>query len=532
MNIRGNMMKLKGLMFRGAALFCLMVLSVSVLFAQEQTAKAEPKDIFNLIIPSSWGNVKDIYKGNSKEVIVHIQDAHANYEAQTNIANIIDLLVENYGLKIVGIEGSVGKLQTDLFSTFPEDAIRTQAADLFVREGKLSGPEALAISKGFEYPLALYGIEDKQLYDNNFKAFQDSLPFKSEAKSYFNHLSSCLATLKSYLYNPKLANIDKQQLSFDLRIMSLNDYCLFLNDELAGSVQDLAKYPNFSSLLKAIKIEGTLDFAKAEEERTKLLTELTNLLSEEDIRSLLDNGLAYKNEQLSAARYLSFVKEMAIKSEIDFTQYANLDKYIVYATSYDQIKSFELFNEIEEVDAAIRVKNYTNPEQKQLDLLVRGLKVMERLVDIKMVNKDLEFYSKYQNELKVDKYLTFISSQADKLGIKIASPVDIAYLDVYIPAWVDFYKVAGFRDDAMINNELTIINEAKEKIGVMVTGGFHTAELTRKMKEKDISYIVITPRITKNIAGPYFDRLTGKKSALDILMDEFNAVVPAVSIFK
>lgn len=511
-------------------LVCIFAENIAV-FAQE-AEENQPKDIFNLVIPSSWGSIKEIYKGSSKEVIVHIQDAHANYEAQTNIANIIDLLVTDYGVKIAGIEGSVGKLQTELFSTFPEDEIRTQVSDLFVREGKLSGPEALAISKGFEYPLALYGIEDRQLYDNNFKAFQDSFPFKSEAKSYFNHLSLCLATLKSHLYNPKLANIDKQQLAFDLRIISLNDYCLFLSDELGGSDQDSVKYPNFFSLLKAIKIEGTLDFAKAEEERTKLLTELTNLLSEEDIRSLLDNGLAYKNEQMSAARYLGFVKEMALKSEIDFTQYANLDKYIAYATSYDQIKSFELFNEIEEVDAAVRVKNYTNSEQKQLDLLVRGLRVMERLVDIKMVNKDLGFYSKYQNELKVDKYLTFISSQADKLGIKIALPVDIAYLDVYIPAWVDFYKVAGFRDDAMINNTLSIIKETKENIGVMVTGGFHTAELTKKMKERDISYIVITPRITKNIAGPYFDRLAGKKSPLDILMDEFNAVVPAVSAVK
>ena len=528
MVIRGQV-ELRDLMIRGLVvvfLFGYCFFAGGLVYAQQEEAMDEPKDIFDIIIPSSWGSIKDIYKGSSKEVIVHIQDAHANYEAQGNIANIIDLLVEEYGLNVAGIEGSVGKLQTELFSTFPEDDIRTHVSDFFVREGKLSGPEALAISKGFEYPLALYGIEDKQLYDNNFKAFQDSLPFKIEAKSYFDHLNSCLAKLKSNLYNPKLLNIDKQQLAFDLRIMSLNDYCLFLNDELAGSEQDLAKYPNFSSLLKAIKIEGTLDFAKAEEERTKLLTELTNLLSEEDIRSLLDKGLAYKNEQLSVARYLGFVKEMAIKSEINFTQYSNLNKYIAYATSYDNIKSFELFNEIEEVDATIRVKNYTNLEQKQLDLLARGLKVMGRLVDIKMVNKDLEFYSKHQNDLKVDKYLTFISEQVDKFGLSMDLPTDIAYLDVYIPAWVDFYKVAGYRDDAMINNTISIIKEAGQKLGVMVTGGFHTAELTKKMKERDISYIVITPRITKNIAGPYFDRLTGKKSALDILMDEFNAVVP------
>jgi hypothetical protein len=514
---------IRGLFIFGLAVVCL--LSCPVLRAQEE-AEEQPKDIFDLVIPSSWGRIKEVYKGSSNQVIVHIQDAHANYEAQTNISNIIDLLVEEYGLTVAGLEGSVGKLQTELFSTFPEDAIRTQVSDYFIREGKLSGPEALAISKGFEYPLVLYGIEDKELYDNNFEAFKTSLPFKQEAKSYFNHLSQCLAILKGYLYDQKLSDIDAKQLAFDLKVLSLNEYCLYLNKELNMTAEEIkTEFPNLADLLHAIKIEETLNFAQAEEDRTKLLTELTNVLSEEDIRKLLDKGLAYKNEQMSASRYLSFVKELAQKNNIDFDEYTSLDKYIDYATSYDKIKSFQLFNEIEEADARIRAKNYTGPEQKKLDLLVRGLKVMERLVDIKMVNKDLEFYKKHQNDLKVDEYLNFISQQAERLGISIDLPQDIAYLDVYIPAWVDFYRVAGLRDDAMINNTLEAIKKNKQKIGVMVTGGFHTRELTKKMRQRDISYIVITPRITQNIEGPYFDRLLGKKSPLDLLMEKNNTVV-------
>ena len=80
--------------------------------------------------------VKEIYKGSPNKVVIHIQDAHNNYEAQTNIANIIDLLVEQYGLTVAGIEGSSGKILTDLYATFPDDDARYSATDFFVRENQ------------------------------------------------------------------------------------------------------------------------------------------------------------------------------------------------------------------------------------------------------------------------------------------------------------------------------------------------------------------------------------------------------------
>lgn len=286
-------------------------------------------------------------------------------------------------------------------------------------------------------------------------------------------------------------------------------------------------YPNFSKLISAIKIEETLDFIQAEDDRTKLLTELTNVLSEEDIRNLLDKGLAYKNEQISGSMYMSFVKDLALSNKVDFSKYKNLDKYINYAKNYDEIKSFELFNEIEEADAAIRETLYTNDIQRKLDLLLRGLRVMERLVEIKMVNKDLAFYKEHIDELKTDKYLKFIEEQSNKFGVRVNLPADISYLDVYIPAWVDFYQVAGQRDEAMLSNSLRVLKENNQKNIVIVTGGFHTNEMTKLMRERGVSFIVITPRITQNVPGPYFDRLIGKKSALEGLMGEINSAASA-----
>ena len=491
----------------------------------------KPKDIFDLIVPSSFGRIKEIYKGSSKEVIIHIQDAHNNYEAQDNISNIVDLLVEKYGVRVAGIEGaSKGKLNTAIFSTFPHDEIRAQTAEFFVREGKMSGPEALVIAKGYEYPLQLYGIEDRELYDNNMEAFKTSLPFKDEAKKYFADLNSGLTQIKYQLYFPELSEFDRKQKFFEDGRMTLNDYCLFLAQHSEDKKISLENFSNLSGLLKAIDLESRLDFNKAEEERTKLLTELTNVLPEEDISKLLDKGLSYKNEEMSVSRYLLFVKELANKNEINFNQYKDLDRYIDYATNYDLINSADLFGEIGDIEDAIRNKLHVNSRQKEIDILIKGLKVMERLIDIKMVNRDLEFYQRNQEDIKADRYIEFIKKEADRYGLSIEMPQDISYLDVYIPAWVDFYRQAGLRDKAMVDNTLLMIKENDQKLGIIVTGGFHTRELVRIMKERSLSFIVITPRITENIPGPYFDRLLGKKTDLDRFLEEPDVGPPVKNI--
>lgn len=529
MNKGGIQGSVKGLIIRG--LFGLIVFSLIfsvgdfLLYAQEE--ENQIKDIFELVVPGSLGKIKELYKGKSDKVIVYIQDAHLNYEAQTNIMSILDVLVEDYGLKVAGIEGAGGAIETDYFASFPEDEIRGQAADIFMREGHLSGPENLVINKGMEYPLRLFGIEDIPLYKKNLKSFQDSLPFKSEALGFFRRLNMALAQLKTELYTQEIRDVDTQRIAYDLRLTSLNKYVGFLESNMDEKGINIQQYSNLSKLITAIEIEKTLDFIQAEDERTKLLTELTNVLTEDDIRKLLDKGLAYKNEQISASKYLSFVKELAISNKLDFKKYKSLDQYIKYATGYDEIKSFELFNEIEDADADIRETLYKNNTQKKLDLLLRGLRVMERLVEIKMVNKDLAFYTKHSDELKTDMYLGFIEEQANKFGINVNLPADISYLDVYIPAWVDFYHVAGQRDEAMLNNSLRILKEHKQNTIAIITGGFHTRQMTKIMRERGISHIVITPRITQNIPGPYFDRLTGKKSALEGLMGEINSSVTA-----
>ena len=120
-------------------------------------------------LPDSYGTVKGSFKGNRDAIVIAIQDAHVNEEAQRNIANILRYFSEKYQLGLVSLEGATGELYTELFSFFPNKEARRNVADYFLKEGRLTGPEYLAI---VEKPaMTLYGVEDKDLYEENRKAY-------------------------------------------------------------------------------------------------------------------------------------------------------------------------------------------------------------------------------------------------------------------------------------------------------------------------------------------------------------------------
>ncbi len=136
-----------------------------------------PSDFFeSLAVPDSIGQIKKNFQGSRDRLIIHIQDAHVNEDAQRNIASILDYFAKNYGLKLITLEGAEGRLYPEAFSFFPDQRARRQVADYFLREGRLSGPMYLAV---VDRPgLELYGVENGELYEENRRAYLDALTYK------------------------------------------------------------------------------------------------------------------------------------------------------------------------------------------------------------------------------------------------------------------------------------------------------------------------------------------------------------------
>ena len=98
----------------------------------------------NIVIPREFGLVKSKFTGKDDRLVIHIQDAHCNYEAQSNIVKILENLNKNYNVSLVSVEGADGVIDTSWFKAFPDDEVRKEVADYFMKKGEITGAEFLS----------------------------------------------------------------------------------------------------------------------------------------------------------------------------------------------------------------------------------------------------------------------------------------------------------------------------------------------------------------------------------------------------
>lgn len=62
----------------------------------------------DIVIPANLGIIKEFYNTpvtqNAKPTIIHIQDAHCNYEAQKNMAKLLEYFIKEQNVKLIMVE--------------------------------------------------------------------------------------------------------------------------------------------------------------------------------------------------------------------------------------------------------------------------------------------------------------------------------------------------------------------------------------------------------------------------------------------
>ena len=158
-----------------------------------------------ITIPKDVAVTKEVYTTSGDKTIINIQDAHASLGAQESIASILDSLVTNYDLKLVAIEGSTGYVDTSLLRTFPDENIRKKTAEYLMAKGKMSAGEFFSITSN--KPIALYGIEEKPLYEENVEQFRKIYEINNSIKNDITNLISTLKNLQTKIYTEELKTL-------------------------------------------------------------------------------------------------------------------------------------------------------------------------------------------------------------------------------------------------------------------------------------------------------------------------------------
>ena len=268
--------------------------------------------------PRELGDIKHSFRGSKPKLVVHIQDAHVNQEAQQRIAQIIDYFAEKKGARLVHVEGASGELAHHFLSTYPNDKARKLVADYFLREGLITGPEYLAISR--RPNLILYGAEDQTLYDENRKAFLEALEFKGRDEQIIAKLDKVVNAVARHVLSEYLLDFIYKRQAFEQEKKDLISYVQYL----VASQPSSKNYPQIQALINLLELERELNQEKAEQEVGLLIDELKKNLTGAELIQFIKKTGDFRTNKLSRGEYYAYLAALLpqMKSASEFPDLA------------------------------------------------------------------------------------------------------------------------------------------------------------------------------------------------------------------
>jgi len=472
-----------------------------------------------IVIQRDFGLVKSKFTGNSGKLVIHIQDAHCNYEAQSNIVKILENLIKNYNLTFISVEGADGVIDTSWFKAFPDEEIRKEVADYFMKKGEITGPEFLSITT--DYPIQLFGAETRSYYIENLNAFTSSYPAKDETEKYYTQIKAALNKLKNFIYTDELKIIDKKIEEYETKKIQFNEYVRTLQEMAERNRINLRDYDNFFKLISALLYEKRIDFNIVDKERGSLIDELSKAISKEALAELVEMSLSFKSGKISSAEFYDYLKDLAARNGIELAKnYRNLANYIIYNSVYSKIDNEKLFKDIKSVEMAVKERLFTSDDQKTLDRLYYHVNILLGLINIKLLNGDFEYYKANKDQFAFEVFSDFIKKKSDQYGLFLEIDPPTTAVAASVPKLEDFYAIATKRDKALVDNTINQMRREKLELGVLITGGFHSEGIMKLLERQGISYMVVCPTITKDVESPYIKVLTNQRTTFEELLVE------------
>ncbi|MBP9866167.1 MAG: hypothetical protein KBC91_07180, partial [Candidatus Omnitrophica bacterium] len=454
------------------------------------------------LIPENLGQVKRSFQGKRQKTIIHIQDAHANEEAQYNIARMIEYFAAEHGLQWVGVEGAQGELYTQLLSFFPDQEVRRSVSDYYLKQARMGGAEYAAIVTRPD--LKLFGVEKDSLYEKNRKAYLAAIGAQSQDEEVLAALGERLKGLSRFVFSDEMRALIKQRTQFSEGGADLSGYVGLLVRMAKEQKMSLYEYPHMHSLLSLIDLESEIDFDAADKEIDSLINDLKKTISRDRLSRFLTNTIQFRMKKIKRADYYGFlegeIQEASAQNgavPLD-EKYKHVLNYLKYIRIYDSI-GLEIFDEIGRLESALKNKLFRTEEEVELDRVLKIFEIYQHLFDFTLTKQDADFFFSYRSEFNSATFSHFLAPLLTKYHFSDGLPSDLEILDRDLKRIERFYSMAVKRDHVLVQNAVRKMDEEGSSISVLITGGFHTPGIEAYLREQDYSYLVIAPRIVKTM---------------------------------
>jgi len=498
-------------------------------------------DISLIHIPAELGKITEVYQNPdqkaSSKLIVHIQDLHTNPEAETNLAKMLELLLDDYKMGLVCSEGAVGDLDTAKIASFPDYYAKEKMARVFVNSGELTGEEYLAITKRPDLPI--WGIETEDIYFKNIVDFNKIMKFNVESQVFISQVKKAGEALKAKIYTKELLDLDRKEADYKAQKLEATAYIDYLTGYPKKLGISTANYKNITLLTETIKIEKTIDQLKVMNESQSLLLNLQSSIMAKSMRSDADSLMAkaqlFKDQKISPFSFYSYMRDFANKYlKDDFAaKYPNLNGFVDYLAKVNFLDSTSLFLELENLNFEIKEALSKTDEQKTFVKVLRNINFLEGFFNLKVSNEELDYYLNNKDSHRVAFFESFLKPALKKYNISAFIDYNPLLIDPHLAELEEFYKVVKERDLAMVDNSLSEIEKRNSRVSALIAGGFHTRGITKLLKERGYSYIVVSPYSKTDIDEEnYHFLLSGQRKSITDLLNQLdlNEVVGRLAV--
>ncbi|MCG3206194.1 MAG: hypothetical protein KCHDKBKB_02925 [Elusimicrobia bacterium] len=557
-------------------------------------------------LPLAYATLQDVHNSGEDQVppVVLLQDVHMNTEAQTNIARVLQELINRKSVGLVAVEGAFEKFDFKPFREFPDKKIAHEVTQIFLDKNVLAAPSYVGIRSAQEPPLFL-GVDDRPHYEANVQAYLDSRPLMERLHKEIDQQEAKLSGEKRGAFSPDLLRFDADRCEYAKGQMGLGEYVSKLSaissqfchpERSEGSlgfispkeiprplrrtrddtVNNLRRSVETHHLvieqfLEAYDLETRLDFNRVERERKSVLEKLSPTLNEREMTDLVAASFAYRMGKIGFGAYYQNLKRLCAEKGILLRHTPAFDDYIRYVLLSDGVQGGQLFSEIKALERKIFSSLARTEEEKNLIRESEHLDLTRKLIDFSLTPEEWQKYREADRGTKAQGPSTSLKDfesfyeQADLRSRKMVEnllkqipnpkfeiPTQISQLNrrpgnllagaQVFPmkkTWIPARKHAGMtalKYSPLIegngrSTELFGLNSHEEPNSeefrgpmVLVAGGFHTQEIARLLRDKKISYIVVSPKITRfnhEAGGPaeYLSVFAREKTPLDKLFE-------------
>ena len=465
------------------------------------------------VVPFNLGKVTNSTDFSTSKIIVQIQDLHGDPQTQKNIASILSYLDKNYGISNIYVEGAPqGKLSTKWLADISGGATKEAFIETMMSDGELSGAEYFSVTEGKTD--ILKGVENFNAYSANLVRLSEMKKNQAVVEAQLLPLRIQIEYLGQKIYgqdNKKILEISqkykKKEITAEKYFKTLFDFA----DKYGINVEKYQQLALFKNVLPIRKKINAKIVAKETSVAVRLLkTELT--LAE--YKALMELSASNRNVfYLELNKYLQKTKE--------YESFSQIKLFSSYILLNSKINPIEFVRQEEMLVNEIRNKSSKTLSEQEVLFMERFISIFESLLQNKINFREYKNYNYAFSEFEhiLNKYIVYANLDTLKKSIDTAEK---------------FYSVNTDRDEYFVKSIVTGNDQNKsqanpirngnaenmlknaQKIDVIISGGFHTAGISKLLEDKKQSFMVITPETVGTLSknDNLYDSIIARQAAM------------------